>query len=269
MTALTLSQHSTSRFALDMSPFIPQQLAGLNIDQISRLPLQHGSDKAELGDFYTVGGSAAERLVIENQDNRLLRVGQGMSQGELQVEGDAGDEAGFRLNGGSLRINGNCGDHAGRAMRGGVLQIDGNCGMHLGGPAAGERQGMRGGLIRVGGDAGDRAGERQRRGMILIHGDCGDYCALDMIAGSLCVAGQAGAHSGHGMRRGSLVLQNAPASMPTTFQKNGPYDAVFLRLLHKELQRLAFIAQDAPLPPVERYLGDIACNGQGEILMLG
>ena len=81
------------------------------------------------------------------------------------------------------------------------------------------------------------------------------------------MAGQVGAHYGYGMRRGTLVLMNAPAMLPATFVPGGRGFDVFWSLLVKSLSGQApfsnFTANRLP----QRYAGDVAVDGRGEILI--
>jgi formylmethanofuran dehydrogenase subunit C len=154
-------------------------------------------------------------------------------------------------------------------MRKGYLQIDGDAGDFTGSAMAGERVGMQGGTILIKGSAGERTGDRQRRGFILIDGDCGAYCAARMIAGTIAVAGRTGINPGAGMRRGTLLLQQMPTSMPATFNDNGRHDLSFVALLLDSFKTLdSSFAQLQGSPPVQRLVGDLACGGMGEILII-
>jgi formylmethanofuran dehydrogenase subunit C len=129
---------------------------------------------------------------------------------------------------------------------------------------------MQGGTILIKGSAGDRTGDRQRRGFILIEGDCGDYCAARMIAGTIAVAGRTGINPGTGMRRGTLLLQQMPAALsPAIFNDNGLHELSFVSLLLDSFKTLdSRFAQLQGSNRVQRFLGDLACGGMGEILII-
>jgi formylmethanofuran dehydrogenase subunit C len=90
-----------------------------------------------------------------------------------------------------------------------------------------------------------------------------------MIAGTLYVGGVAGAMTGHAMQRGTLVLRHSPRGLPDTLVDNGRWQLGFLPLLWDELQRHSE-GRIGPLPAdgrVHRYLGDLASDGRGEVLI--
>jgi len=269
VTNLTLTQTTATAQRLDMSAFTPQRLEGLSTAEIARIPIHVGNRSEKAGDLFNIRGTSGERLTLAPAAGNLDNLGAGMQRGELRVEGDAGRGAARHLAGGTVSIAGNSGDEAGTGMSNGRLIIGGDAGERLGGPQIGETRGMSGGLIHVLGNTGARAGERLRRGLILIGGDAGDYCAANIIAGTLAVLGQAGKMTGTGMRRGTLLLTRAPVSLPSTFNDNGTHRLDFLALLLGQLAELA----DLPAPfairsrPVHRFVGDLSEGGLGEILL--
>lgn len=269
--SLTLRQTETTPQRLDLHGLLPETLHGLSDAAIGALPLAVGNRTASLGELFTVLRSDGDDdlLVIEPRDARLDHVGAGLSAGRLHVSGSVGDYVGRAMSGGELIVDGDAGDFAGSALHGGVLRILGDAGDRVGAPAAGERQGQQGGLIHVRGGAGARAGERQRRGMLIIEGGAGDLLAHRMIAGTLYLGGRAGTMTGYGMRRGSLLLRQRPLQLAETLCTNGRQRLGFLPLLLKEVRRLSGGAVDFnhDSGDVERHLGDLACDGRGEILI--
>lgn len=270
MSGVVLTQRHATRQRLDMSALLPEHLAGMSQQAIAALPLRLGRHQVDLGELFDVAGTPDDELLIRPCADNLDGIGRGMRSGRIRVAGDAGHRAGAGMRGGQIEIEGRAADAAAEGMSGGTLLIGGDCGDRLGGPPPGERQGMRGGLVRVRGNAGDRAAERQRRGILLVDGDCGDYAGVNMIAGTLVVLGQSGAYCGWNMRRGTLLLTRAPRSRPGTFADNGLQRPGYLTLLLRALAASGAalpVPTDGP-PRVHRLLGDLACGGQGEILIL-
>ncbi len=268
--SLTLRQTRRAEQRVDLGQILPETLQGLERPAIQRLPLFVGNRKIALGELFELEGDPDEELVIVPLDGRLDYIGAGMQRGRIKVSGAAGDHAGSAMRGGSLMIDGDAGDFAGSGLRGGELRILGNAGDRVGAPPAGELRGQAGGLIHVRGRVGERAGERQRRGLLLIEGDSGALLGHRMIAGSIYVGGRTGELAGHGMRRGSLMLRSLPPALPTTLTYNGSQRLAFLPLLLEQLRRVSgdTIAVPSADTGVERYLGDLACNGRGEILII-
>lgn len=264
---LALSGGMISR--VDLSSLIPEQLQALTTKAIADLPLQINKDNCQVGDLFTISGQPGAQLIFDGlQQNKHLRldgIGAEMQHGEIEVHGSAGAFVGRAMKGGRIHVNGNSGAFSGSAMSGGYLQIDGDAGDFTAGVRSGERVGMNGGLIVIKGNSGDRIGDRQRRGIIIVEGSVGDYCGSDMIAGSIAVGGQTGKQPGLGMRRGTLILMQTPDSLPTTFNDNGIHQLNFLNLF---MRRFAghFPAWKQKTQ-VQRWVGDIACAGLGEILI--
>jgi formylmethanofuran dehydrogenase subunit C len=269
MSPLVLELRAAPPQRIDLGALLPHRLARMTPAAIARLPLWLGNRETPLGELFQVSGDDPEHLVLRGECARLDRIGAGMETGRISVEGDGGWYLGQDMSGGEIRVQCNAGPFAGAGMAGGALHIAGDADDFLGGALPGARQGMRGGQILVKGDCGDRAGDRLRRGQILITGDAGGYCGSRMLAGTLAVLGHTGECAGYGMRRGTLLLAQAPASLPATFNDSGRVEPTFLRLLYRALRRTdpAFERLDPAACRVQRHVGDLACQGQGEILI--
>ncbi|MEJ2619312.1 MAG: formylmethanofuran dehydrogenase subunit C [Candidatus Thiodiazotropha sp.] len=268
MSMPTLKLRNAINRRIDMSSFIPELIGSKSADEIARIPLWYGNRQVETGELFEINDSTSETLLIHSDSNKLDRIGANMAGGSIFVEGNAGAYLGCAMRSGVIKVTGDTGLAAGCAMRAGELTIDGNAGDFLGGALTGERQGMRGGRILVKGNAGDRAGDLMRRGTILIAGDSGDYCASRMVAGTIVVAGQCGRHTGTAMHRGTLITSDKPASLPATFNSNGTHSLSFLSLLKKQLASMADLSAISEIgTEVERWVGDLSCDGKGEILI--
>jgi formylmethanofuran dehydrogenase subunit C len=267
MSALTLTLRALPPHGVDLSPLIPDRLAGLNRAAIENIAL--GSRGLQVADLFAVSGDDAQQLIIRNSSERLVRIGNGMTQGAITVEGDCGAYAGIGMRGGRIVVTGNAGPFAGSGLTAGGLEIRGDAGDFLGGALPGDKQGMRGGIIVVHGNAGDRAADRMRRGLILIGGDAGAYCGSRMLAGTILVSGRVGMMPGFALKRGTLLLARQPPELPATFQDSGEHALLFLTLLERELRRESErFARFLPLGNrVRRYCGDLATGGTGEILV--
>jgi formylmethanofuran dehydrogenase subunit C len=268
MSGLILQLREKPLQRINMHDFTPRQMAAKSLSEIERLPLWLGNQQVDAAELFRFSGKPGERVTIQSDSDRLDYIGSALDGGDIRIEGCAGAYLGHGMQQGSVLLSGDAGLAAGCAMSGGNLTIEGNSGDFLGGATTGERRGMCGGIIQVKGNAGDRCGDLMRRGTILIEGDCGDYCASRMVAGSLIVMGQTGKQTGLGMRRGTLITANMPVSLPATFNDNGTHELSFLDLL-------SCIIQANPALPnltqrgnrVRRWLGDLACDGKGEILL--
>lgn len=268
MSALTFTLRAQPSHGVDISPLIPDRLADLTRAAIENIAL--GSRGLQVADLFTVSGDDARQLIIRNSSARLARIGGGMTQGAITVEGDCGAYAGLGMRGGRIVVTGNTGPFTGSGMTSGGIEIRGDCCDFLGGALPGNKQGMRGGIIVVHGNAGDRAADRMRRGLILVRGNAGAYCGSRMLAGTILVSGRVGIMPGFALKRGTLLLAKQPAELPATFQDSGEHALLFLTLLERELRRESErFGSFLPLGNrVRRYCGDLATGGTGEILVL-
>jgi len=251
---------------LDLSPLVPDRLAGLDQAAIERIGLNTTRAALCVGDVFTVRMGDVARIAFDGGSERFDNVGASLSAGEIVVEGDAGQFAGRRMSGGRLEIRGNAGGWAASGLRGGRMDIHGDAGERLGGPASGEVAGMAGGTVVVRGSVGERAGDRMRRGLIVVEGDAAGWPGSRMIAGTLVVCGKAGVLPGYLMRRGTLVLGRAEALAPT-FVPTGGAPTVFLHLLAAALRPVSETAARLAAAPLQRLMGDMAALGMGEMLV--
>ena len=151
-------------------------------------------------------------------------------------------------------------DYIGQKMTSGQITIEGNCGDFLGSQ-------MRGGIIICSGNAGDRVGNFMRRGLILIDGNAGDYAASRMVAGTIGVYGSVGKYVGFGMKRGTVLL-NRKTDFHVTIQDCGTHNLPFLALLFQSFKPFTTKFNQVKTKRARRCAGDLACNGNGEILVL-
>lgn len=270
---LTLIANARIDLPMEGPGITPDRLARLPADAASREPIHIGKETAELGDVFQVSGTSSDdTLVIEGDLPTLARVGEGMACGRLIVRGTLGLHTGARMTGGRLEVNGALGAWAGAEMGGGVITIDGNAGDFLGGAYPGSRRGMRGGTILVRGIVGNQTGLLMRRGLIAASGAIGELTGHSMIAGTILAFGEIGRAPGFCMRRGTIVLfaetERARATLLPTFAASGCERPVFLALLFSTLAARGFEVPPKALESAyERYNGDLAQSGQGEILI--
>ena len=104
-------------------------------------------------------------------DGRCDKIGAGLTDGEIIVDGDAGAYLGAGMKRGKIEVNGNR-RRAGRRQHGRRrIAIAGDADERAGGIMVGETMGMKGGVLTIGGNAGAvarrahaaRAGDRRRR----------------------------------------------------------------------------------------------------------
>ena len=267
MSAIRFSLREPPAQRLDLSPLTPQNLSGKTVAEIERIEVGTTRVRVTAGDVFSVRKGDPAIIRIEGGSARFDRVGFGLKEGSIRVEGEVGAQAGRLMSGGLLAIGGAAGPFAGSGMKGGTLAIEGDAGERLGGPLSGETAGMSGGLIHVRGAAGERAGDRLRRGVILIEGRAGPYAGSRMIAGTLAIGGEAGDLPGYLMGRGTILIGRGATLFSPTFADCGEHDLVASRLL------AAYIGEASPKlarlfrRPLRRFAGDMAALGKGEILL--
>ncbi|MHB1231873.1 MAG: formylmethanofuran dehydrogenase subunit C [Burkholderiales bacterium] len=265
MNALTFTLRERPRQPVDMSLLTPDKLHDKSSDEIAALQLASGNRKLRVDQLFELAPGDTQQIVIRASCGKLNFVGKEMTQGSITVEGDAGAYAGMYLRGGKLAVSGNTGAYAATGMTAGLMHIGGSAGDFLAASVPGDTHGMRGGTVVVEGNCGDRAGDRMRRGVVLIRGASGSYCAARMLAGTIVVEGELGICPGLRMQRGTLLAMHA-LQLPMTFNDCGVHPFPFLHLLAHHLEALGHPLRKVPLR-ARRYLGDLATEGQGEILI--
>jgi formylmethanofuran dehydrogenase subunit C len=267
MSGIRMRLRSELRDALDLAGAIATGWTSLGADDLARRRVWGPRlGPVEVGELFTVSGTADGTLHLEGDLRRAERLGAGLAEGTLIVEGDVGREAGALMAGGRLEIHGSAGDGVGLAMAGGVLVVMGSVGAGAGAAAAGAKRGMTGGELIIHGDAGDEAGARMRRGLVAVAGRAGRAAGLSMIAGTVVASGF-GPDAGLFSKRGSLVALGPVTPLPS-YRLACITQPVALRLLLRRLRDVhGFAVTTAQLEGFyRRYSGDFAESGKGELL---
>ena len=267
MSALTFTLKTAQQQSIDCSALTPDSLSGKSIDEIGAIKLGTGKNTLRVSDAFDISGSDTKQLVFKNTTDKLNYIGANMTSGSITIEGDAGAYLGFGMKNATILCKGSAGAFAACSMRGGLLTINGNAGDFLGAGSEGLRKGMLGGTVIVKGNTGDRTGDQMRRGLILIEGNTGDYCGSRMIAGTIGVLGNTGAYTGFNMHRGTLLLKQPP-HLHVTIQDCGMHTLPFLNLLFKSFSNYDSEFSKLNNQRVQRFVGDLAYNGNGEILVM-
>ncbi len=266
---LTLRYRATTTIPIEAECIRPDLLAGKSVEEIARLPVQHGNRQEPLGEFFDIGGGLGdEHIVLEGDCGRVKWIGAGMTRGRITVQGNAGMHLGAEMEGGRIDVFGQAGDWAGAEMRGGLIHVHGHAGHLVGGAYRGSRFGMRGGAILVDGNAENEVGGTMRRGLIAIGGNTGDFTGVSMIAGSIFVFGRPAIRLGAGMKRGTIaVFGSGPLPLLPSFRYDCLYRPQFLALYLRHLAGLGFAVPEHCLRgSFERFSGDLVALGKGEVL---
>src|SRR5262245_11990894 len=268
MSATVLTLRESPHVPLEAEVLSPDVLAPLRHAEVRALPVFLGKRQLRLDDLFEVEGDGSEELKIRGDVGRVKWIGRGVTRGSIDSDESAGMHLVAYMKGGVIEVAGNTSDWAGAEMRGGLIRIGGNAGGQIGAAYRGSLSGMNGGTILVGGSAGIEVGMRMRRGVIAIKGRVRDFAGLQMKGGTIVLMGGAEIRTGAWMVRGTIVCLK-PVTLLPTFAYACTYQPAFLRLYAKYLQPFGFsLPVEGPAGSYERYTGDTAVPGKGEILVL-
>ena len=105
-----------------------------------------------------------DKILIKNPNAMHYFVGDNLTDGEVVVEGSAGDGAGQGIYGGTVVVRKSVGSRTGEIMKNGTIVIGGNSGFMTG-------IFMMGGRIVILGDVGEDVAESIIRGVIYVKGE--------------------------------------------------------------------------------------------------
>ena len=267
MAHLTLKLKAKPECRIDLSGLAPAIAAGSSLADLEKLTVSGGLTPVCLADVFTLSGTPGDTITIAGGSDRLDGVGAGMTSGMLTIDGDVGNTAGQGMRGGRLEIHGSAGAYLGTGVRAGLIHISGSAGDYAGAVTAGHRFGMVGGTIVIDGNLGARAGDKMRRGLILVRGHTGELAGSRMIGGTIIAEGGFGATPGQLMRRGTLIGPHA-GRLLNTFADCGFHELVILSVMSRAWQRdLGPLAPKRFSHKVQRFAGDLATIGKGELLL--
>jgi len=269
MSALTFTLNTTAKQRIDCSPLTPDLLAEQSLTDIAAIELVIGNATERVDSLFNLSGDDASEIQFVNSTDKLDFIGHNMTTGSITVKGNVGAYLGIFLDGGQIEVTGNTDVYTACEMKSGQIKINGNAGDFIGGARPGRRNGMTGGTVIITGNTGARTGDHMRRGMILIEGNAGDYCAARMISGTIAVLGDVGSHLGLGMKRGTVLLNQMPSQgITANFNDCGAHTLAFLPLLITSFRQLdSKFATIDTYSRIQRYAGDLAGIGMGEILV--
>lgn len=249
---LTPLPRKNPRIPVEAEVLVPANF--LDIAEAKRLPVWVGNRERRVDELFDIAveGLAETpediQLVLKGDASSLKRVGEGMSAGEILIEGAIGAHCGNSMKGGSIRIGGDADAWLGREMTGGSITCRGHASHYLASGYRGERFGMRGGRVEVFGNAGDYAAEHLAGGTVIIHGDAGDLPGVEMSGGTLVILGSCTRACGN-MTGGTAFVYGTVHQMLPAFRRKG--------------------TEKAGDPPAEFtvFEGDIANRGKGTLFV--
>jgi formylmethanofuran dehydrogenase subunit C len=264
---ITLTLKEQPPVPLEAEMLTPDAVAVLSNDAIRALPVYLGKRQRRVDDFFDVEGEASDELAIRGDATKVKWIGRGMTRGRIIISGNAGMHLGAYMKGGCIEVSGNVSDWLGGEMSGGLIRVHGNAGGQVGAAYRGSLSGMTDGTIIIDGTAGLEVGMRMKRGIIAVGGPVRDFAGLQMKGGTLVIRRGAELRTGAWMNRGTLITLT-PVELLPTFSYASTYNPTFLRLYARYLETVGFAIPYAEEDGAyERYTGDAAVPGKGEILV--
>jgi len=252
---------------LEAEVLSPDVLSGLDRDRVRALPIYLGKRQLRLEDFFEIDGDASDEIEVHGDLSKVKWIGRGMTKGHIRVIGNMGMHLGAYMKGGSIEVSGNASDWVGGEMTGGTIHIRGNAGGQTGSAYRGSTSGMSGGSILIEGSAGIELGMRMKRGLIAVRGPVRDFAGLQMKGGSIFLMSGAELRTGAWMMRGTIVSMQ-PLRLLPTFAPACTYNPTILNVYANHLRKCGFtLPHNVSEGCYQRYIGDAAIPGKGEILV--
>lgn len=233
----------------------PDNFQGKTVAEIAEFTLPEGNKQKRLGDLFKIEETATEtpNIVINGDVSEVRQIGMGMKNGEIVINGNAGNHLGEKMAGGKITVNGNAGGWAGAVMKKGLLEIHGNAGDYLASPYRGISEGMKGGKIVVDGNVGSDSGCYVRGGVIKIKGNAGPFLGYHMSDGTIHVEKNAAPRLGANMVGGKIVVSGTVEDMMPSFT------------IDSSKPKVKIDDTESAQGPFYVFLGDLAENGTGKI----
>jgi len=235
----------------------PNIFAGKSLEEIAQLQLWEGNRKRRINDVFEVEGNCGKTtdevsIHLIGNLSKVHRIGVGMTDGEVRVQGDVGMHLGEEMKGGKIIVEGNADSWVGSAMKGGTIEVKKDAGDYIGGAYRGSTKGMQGGTIIIHGNAGTEVGCYMRKGLIKIYGDVDQFVGIRMRKGNIIVHGNAKERAGAFMIGGKIILCSSVASVLPTFTIDS-------------IKSKAKAEEEKIEGPFYLFIGDLTENGNGKL----
>jgi formylmethanofuran dehydrogenase subunit C len=235
----------------------PDVFQGKNAAEIAELPVYEGNKQKKLGDLFKIEENTAEtpNITINGDAGEVRRIGMGMKNGEILINGNAGMHLGEKMAGGKITVNGDVGGWAGSDLKGGLIEIHGNASDYLASPYRGSSVGMHGGKIIVDGNAGSDSACYMHGGLIKIKGNTGQFLGFHMRDGTIQVGNNPGTRIGANMTGGKIVVLGFLEEVLPTFT------------IDNVKPKVKIDDTESATGPFYVFLGDLAEKGKGKIFV--
>ena len=254
---ITLTPTKNFQFPIYAECINPDIFKGKTKDEIAGLEVHEGNKTKKLGELFKIEESPAESpdITIEGNVSKVRRIGIGMKNGEIVINGNVGMHLGEKMGGGKITVNGNADGWAGSSMKKGTIEIHGNASDYLASPYRGSTEGMKGGLIVVDGDVGSDSAMYLKGGTVKIKGTTGPFLGFHMEKGIILAEKGAGTRLGANMVGGKIIVSGKAEGLMPTFSIEG-------------IKKKVKISEDEKAEgPFYTFLGDLAEKGKGKLFV--
>ncbi len=245
------------QFPIHAESINPDIFQDKSVAEIASLTAWEGNRKKKLGDLFEIKETSAKApdITINGDVSEVRRIGQGMKNGEIVINGNAGMHLGEKMTGGKITVNGNAAGWTGSSMKKGLIEIHGDASDYLASPYRGSTEGMRGGKIVVDGNVGSDSACYLRGGTVIVKGSAGPFLGFHVSSGTIYVEKNAGNRLGASMTGGKIVVSGSVDELMPTFT----IDSVKQKVKIDE----TFKADG----PFYVFLGDLAEHGNGKLFI--
>src|SRR5690606_16355363 len=251
MQVVKLSLKEANKIPIEADNINPDNFAGKTEEEIKAILDWYGNGQYPLGDFFNikvVGSDSVEntQLVFGGDVSRVKRIGQNMSAGEIEINGNVDMHCGFGMRGGKIVINGDADSWLGCEMTGGEIILNGNASYYVGSGYRGEACGMRGGKSTINGNARDYLGEYMCGGEILVKGSVGLLPAISNNGGKIIIEGNATMPASE-MKSGTVIIKGEVSDLLPSYKEEGT----------EEVEEVIY----------RKFVGDVNVGGKGVLLI--
>jgi len=254
---IVLTPIKKSQYPIIAECISPDVFKEKTVEEIANLTIWIGNKKRQLSDLFKIEKTSDDTLniTINGDVEKVKRIGWGMTQGEIVINGNTGMHLGKKMSGGKIVVNGNTEGWAGSQMKGGLIEIKGDAGDYLGSPYRGSTVGMKKGKIIVHGNVGSDSAVFMKSGVIKIHGNAGPFMGFRKTGGVIHIGKDAGTRLGACMTGGKIVVSGKLENIMPTFT------------IDRIKKKVKIEADDKAVGPFYVFLGDLAESGKGKLFV--
>jgi len=140
---ITLTPLKKFTFPINAECINPDIFQGKDTAEIAKLTVFEGNKQKKLADLFKIqeDDAVSPTITINGDVSEVRKVGMGMKNGEIVINGNVGMHLGEKMSGGKITVNGDACQWAGSSMKKGLIEIHGNAGDYLGSPYRGTTDG--------------------------------------------------------------------------------------------------------------------------------